>query len=402
MLGKKVIFGINNSLDAKVACLLLKKQGFEVFPYVVITSDANTISNSGNAFSLRCSNLDLRDLQDFCQKNSLQLLATDAKERFNDEVVDNYVSTKLMGMTGQACFRCNSLKLNLMYDKMVKLKFDYIATGHYAKIYLNKEINQYNLYRSFEGAIDQSHLLAHLSQDILSHLLLPLSDIQKSNIFKIAESLGVTAKNNDDIKKDDCFNSLSNSNELIDSKVAPDLLLAGEVINFDTDKILRDHPGLHNFQIGQSVASLSTAILDVDKNLVVYKIEPNSKTVFVRNKKSVSFLEFTLHDISLHQSYPRDLPQEVFVKINNDAKVFSGISFLKNNNRVVIKLNVPCEEFLSLGDRVVVYNKDNGMSKVLLTGTLSEIGPFKNIDRIGRYREEGEECKSEDGDIFGF
>ncbi len=50
------------------------------------------------------------------------------------------------------------IKTSSMLDE---LKSDYIATGHYAKIYLNKEINQYNVYRSFEGAIDQSHLLLH-------------------------------------------------------------------------------------------------------------------------------------------------------------------------------------------------------------------------------------------------
>jgi tRNA-uridine 2-sulfurtransferase len=401
MSGNRVLVGINNSIDSKVACLLLKKQGYDVYPLVVITADANVSTIAPGVPSSKCANLDLKDLQDFCQKNSLQLLAVDSKERFNDEVVDNFLSKRLMGMTSQACFRCYTLKMQLMYDKMLKLKFDYIATGHYAKIYLNKEINQFQVYRGIDSQTDQSHLLSHFPQEILSRLLLPLSEVQRSNILKIAQTLGINAKEIVDKKSGDCFDSIRDINEFVTAKVAPDLVLSGEVVNFDTGKVIREHSGLQNFFIGDEVAPAVSAIVDVDKNLAVYKINPNNKTVYARNRAQISYTEFVLHEITLHQSYLRETPQEVFIRFGGISELIPGISVLKNNNRLVVKLSRN-HSAITLGERVVVYNKDGGLSKVLISGTVVEVGPFSTIDRIGQYRDEGDEVKPDDGEIFGF
>jgi tRNA-specific 2-thiouridylase len=401
MSGKKVLVGVNNSIDSKVACLLLKKQGYDVYPVAIVTADPNISEIGPGITASNCSKLDLKDLQDFSQKYSLQLFAVDAKERFNDEVVDNFLSKKLMGMKSQACFRCYNLRLQVLYDKMLKLKANFIATGHYAKIYLNKEINQYQVYRGIDTASDQSHLLGQLSQDMLSHLLLPLAEVQRENIFKIAQTLGLNPPDLSVKKLPSCFDSLKEVDKFVEVRVAADLIMTGEIVNFDTKKVVREHKGLHNFRAGDHISSVDGAIGEADKNLEVYKISTQNKAVLVRNRSKMKCTEISLCDITLHLGFARETPQDVFVKFEQSQDLYPAVVNLKNNNRIMITLKDE-HTFVPIGERVVLYNREAGLSKVLVSGTVDDIGPFGCVDRITNYREEGDEQKSDDGEIFGF
>ena len=60
---------------------------------------------------------------------------------------------------------------------MKKFNCDYIATGHYAKVIDGK------LYKSVDLRKDQTYFLAQLTNEQLSHLLLPLEGIEKDVVI---------------------------------------------------------------------------------------------------------------------------------------------------------------------------------------------------------------------------
>lgn len=56
--------------------------------------------------------------------------------------------------------------------------FDYIATGHYARVGYDEASGRYRLLRGESRAKDQSYVLYQLTQEQLSHLLLPVGSFE--------------------------------------------------------------------------------------------------------------------------------------------------------------------------------------------------------------------------------
>ena len=67
---------------------------------------------------------------------------------------------------------------------------DYIATGHYARVEQLPN-GRYALKKSATAAKDQTYALYNLTQDQLSHTLMPVGEYTKDQIRKIAEDIGL-------------------------------------------------------------------------------------------------------------------------------------------------------------------------------------------------------------------
>ena len=73
---------------------------------------------------------------------------------------------------------------------------DYIATGHYCGILHDGETHY--LLKAKDSDKDQTYFLNQLSQAQLSNVLFPLVDVEKSEVRRIADELGlVNAKKKD-------------------------------------------------------------------------------------------------------------------------------------------------------------------------------------------------------------
>lgn len=82
--------------------------------------------------------------------------------------------------------------------------FDYIATGHYARVGYDEASGRYRLLRGESRAKDQSYVLYQLTQEQLSHLLLPVGSFEKPEIREQAEEAGLANAHQAD-SQDICF-----------------------------------------------------------------------------------------------------------------------------------------------------------------------------------------------------
>jgi tRNA-specific 2-thiouridylase len=124
------------------------------------------------------------------------------------------------------------------------LKFDYFATGHYARIEFNEEIKRFQLKRAVDLGKDQSYFLSFLKQDQFKDIMFPLGKLNKTEVKQLARSLGFDdladkAESQDFLETDD-YGVLFES----------DAFEAGEVVNLE-GKILGKHSGLIHYTIGQ-------------------------------------------------------------------------------------------------------------------------------------------------------
>jgi tRNA-specific 2-thiouridylase len=108
-------------------------------------------------------------------------------DEFKEEVVDSWMSARLSGVKSNHCLSCHELRMRLLYQKMLDLDAQGMATGHMAKIFKNAVNNTVYVHSSNDEEHDQSSLLSRLPHEVLNKLILPLSDLQQKEIEKLRQ-----------------------------------------------------------------------------------------------------------------------------------------------------------------------------------------------------------------------
>lgn len=82
------------------------------------------------------------------------------------------------------------VKFDIFLNAAMRLKADYVATGHYAQkeTFINEEGKEvHKLIAGADPGKDQSYFLCQLSQEQLGKALFPIGHLQKSEVRKIAK-----------------------------------------------------------------------------------------------------------------------------------------------------------------------------------------------------------------------
>ncbi len=222
---KKVIVGISGGVDSSVAAYLLENNGFEVI---------------GITFRFT-EEFDPTDAILTCKKLNIEHHILDYRSIFKELVIDKFINDYKNGLTPNPCVLCNRLiKLNFLYDAMIKYNADYFATGHYARVIDGK------LFKSNDLNKDQTYFLSNITKEQLNKVIFPLDNIGKEKVREIANNEGLINANKKD-STDVCFIN-SNFKEYIKSKLNNN---KGPVINIETNEIIGEHNGLFTYTIGQ-------------------------------------------------------------------------------------------------------------------------------------------------------
>lgn len=188
MTKKKVLIAMSGGVDSSAAALLLLRQGYEV---------------AGATLSL-CGN-DVLGAQRLCEGLGIPFYVFDERARFAREVMDHFVAEYCAGRTPNPCIDCNRcLKFGAFFDRAMAMGFDYIATGHYARVDYDAARGSYRLLRGKSRAKDQSYVLYQLTQQQLAHLLLPVGSFEKPEIRARAAEAGLSSADQPD-SQDICF-----------------------------------------------------------------------------------------------------------------------------------------------------------------------------------------------------
>jgi tRNA-uridine 2-sulfurtransferase len=104
-------------------------------------------------------------------------------------VIDHFVGEYLDGRTPNPCVLCNThIKWDALLRRADKLSCDFIATGHYANV--RSENGRYIISKGKDDNKDQSYALWGVSQESLSRTILPLGQLHKTEIRKMAIERG--------------------------------------------------------------------------------------------------------------------------------------------------------------------------------------------------------------------
>lgn len=346
---KTVVVAMSGGVDSSVAAALLKEQGYNLIGITMKTwgFDDFPAKDSG------CCSLEaIYNARNVANNLGIPHYTFDFTEKFNETVIENFISEYMTGQTPNPCVLCNKeIKWGILLDRAKELGADYISTGHYANI---KCINdRFFVSNSKDSNKDQTYALWRVSQEALSQTLFPLGNFTKPEIRKIAESLGLKTANEPD-SQEICFVPNNDYRELLEVRVPniKEKLKKGEIIY--KDKKIGEHKGFPYYTIGQR-KGLNVAL---GKPIYVSKIDSDENRIYVDEEAGLYKNGFIAKEINLMKFQNVDIPLRAKVKIRYKDIGSQATIVQLDKDSIKVVFDEP-KKSITPGQSAVLYDNDD-------------------------------------------
>lgn len=338
---QKILTGMSGGVDSSVTAHLLMENGFEV-------AGVNLVMHSNeNENSCGCKK-DVETARQVCESMGIDFYAFDFTKEFEQTVIKDFVDTYTSGATPNPCVVCNrQIKFGALIDKADELGFDYIATGHYARI--EKDNNsRFLLKKGSDETKDQSYVLYCLTQHQLSRTLFPLGEYRKTQVREIANANGFINANQHD-SQDICFIPDGDYASYIEKQIGKKFE-SGDFVTLD-GKVLGRHKGIIRYTIGQR-KGLGLAL---PAPMYVYRKDMETNKVILTDEAKLFSSTLTAKNINLIPFDKLTSPIRVKAKVRyKQAEQFATIEQI-DDNRIHVEFDTP-QRAIAKGQSVVFYD----------------------------------------------
>jgi tRNA-specific 2-thiouridylase len=231
-----------------------------------------------------CSLEDSRDARRVADVLGIPFYVWDLSQRFQADVVDDFVAEYAAGRTPNPCLRCNEhIKFTAVLDRAIALGFDAVATGHYARREVDAD-GHVTLHRARDLAKDQSYVLAVLTQPQLRQSVFPLGDSAKPQVRAEAAARGLAVADKPD-SHDVCFIPDGHTAAFLAARLGS---APGPVVDAATGATVGRHDGTHAFTVGQRRGLRLDRPAADGRPRYVLSLEPVTRTVVVGSRDDLA------------------------------------------------------------------------------------------------------------------
>jgi tRNA-specific 2-thiouridylase len=258
--GKKAVIAMSGGVDSSVAAALMLEQGYDCIGVTlklyanedIAASRIHRGCSSGTTPSVQrgcCSLADVNDARNVAFRLNMPHYVLNFTGEFRDQVIRRFIETYEQGATPNPCIDCNRyIKFDHLLLRAKQLDFDYLVTGHYARIEHDASDGRFLLKKARDGKKDQSYVLYCLTQDQLRQTLFPLGDLTKAQVREIAGAKDFVNAEKED-SQDICFVPDRDYGAFIEQYTGR-TWPPGDIIGID-GKPLGKHRGIIRYTIGQ-------------------------------------------------------------------------------------------------------------------------------------------------------
>ncbi len=314
-----MLIALSGGIDSAVSAYLLIKQGYQV--------EAAFMKNWSSTKGLKYDECPwLVDRQDALRVAAflhISMHTLDFEKQYEKNVLNYFFKEYAAGRTPNPDVMCNKeIKFKLLYNWAMKNGFDYLATGHYARI--SKVVGRgvvgsktvgyhlppttYHLERSNDEFKDQTYFIYNIKTEQLPHVLFPVGGMKKPAVKLLAKKIGLP---NQDKKESMglCFVGRIRLKDFLQQKLKPK---PGPIVNLEPsprpsprgrgreNAVIGRHEGLHNYTIGQrqgikvgAAGPYYVVQKDLATNTLFVTNDPKDKRLFTKEVQLHSINELT-------------------------------------------------------------------------------------------------------------
>ena len=329
---RKAIIAMSGGVDSSVAALLTKETGDEC---IGATMKLFHNEDIGVKREKTCCSLDdVEDARNVCYRMGIRYYVFNFSERFKEDVMDRFVDAYEHGATPNPCIDCNRyLKFDKMFQRMRELEYDYIVTGHYARVEYDEEKNRYLLKKAVDDTKDQSYVLYMLTE-----------------VREIAEKHGfVNARKHD--SQDICFVPDGDYAKFIEQYTGRKSI-PGDFVDTEGN-ILGKHKGIIHYTLGQRRGLGIPAA----SRLYVCDISPKTNQVVLGNNEDLFHSELTATKVNLISCESLKEPMRLKAKIRYRHPEQEAVAWQTEDGVLHVRFDKP-QRAITRGQAVVLYDGD--------------------------------------------
>jgi len=349
---QRVAVAMSGGVDSSLAAALLKEAGYEVIGITMQVWPSGEQARFGGCYGLEA----IEDAKKVAHKLGIPHYVMNLRDIFAQKVITDFCLEYSLGRTPNPCIRCNQyIKFDALLKKIEDLDYSFIATGHYARI--EQSSSGYHLLKAADLTKDQSYFLYTLGQSELQHLLLPLANLHKAEVRRLAAEMRfptATKRESQDI----CFIPDNDYRSFIAKHIPTK---SGDII--DTEgRILGRHSGLAQYTVGQRQGLGLTS----NKRLYVLRLDAANNRLVVGTRNQLFSNGLFASKLSWVSGKAPEEPINITAKIRYRSPEATAV--LRLNDGVAEVLFQQPQWAITPGQAIVFYQGD----AVLGGGTIKD------------------------------